>query len=107
MVRHSDMPVVLFHRAQFMKPGGRCPPDPPGFFALSLLPARLGGNTGRLLHSLPAPDLPVTSLQTALRLHPCRALSSAEAKPHYQAPLYEQQTHELILLLLNPVVLFC
>ena len=41
MVRHSDVPVVLFHRAQFMKSGGRCPPDPLGFFALSLLPARL------------------------------------------------------------------
>src|SRR6185369_9964514 len=114
MVRHSDMPVVLFHRAQFMKPGGRCPPDPPGFFALSLLPARLGGNTGRLLHSLPAPDLPVTSLQTALRLHPCRALSSAEAKPPLSgSPLRATDPRayspfaRTCLLLLYPVVLFC
>jgi hypothetical protein len=79
MVRHSDVRVVLFHRAQFMKAGGLCPPDPLGFCALSLLPARLGENADRLLASLSAPDLPVTSLQTALRLHPCRALSSAEA----------------------------
>ena len=33
---------------------------------------------------LPQPDLPFTSLQSALRLRPRRALSSAGAQPDYQ-----------------------
>ena len=53
--------------------GGRCPPDPLGFSAFGLAPA------GACRAGQTQPDLPYARLQSALRLHPCRALSSAEA----------------------------
>lgn len=66
-VRHSDVPVVLFHRIQLNKPGGRRPPVPLGFIALCLLPARAEKKQVDQLGP-PAPVLPVTSLQISAQV---------------------------------------
>jgi hypothetical protein len=50
-----------------------------GFIALKLIPAGYPAHQSGTGRPERQPALPYTSLQTALRLHPCRALSSAEA----------------------------
>ena len=51
-----------------------------GFIALKLMPAGYPAKQSGTGRPERQPALPYTSLQTALRLHPCRALSSAEAR---------------------------
>ena len=67
---------LKFSSPQCSKPGGRCPPDPLGFNAWELETA------GACRAGRTQPDLPFTSLQSALGLRPRRALSSAEAAKH-------------------------
>jgi len=69
--------LQFFIALSLARPGGLRPPDPLGFFALKLIPA------GAWWATLRRPALPFISLQTALRLRPRRALSSAEAPQDY------------------------
>jgi hypothetical protein len=68
-----------------------------GFYRLKLItaglpPSQKGGRTAQK----GSPPLPYTSLQAALRLHPCRALSSAEAgRSLYPAGARAQRRHDI------------
>ena len=59
--------------------GGRCPPDPLGFFALALLQQRWTKEPGEPPKKSARPLL-FARLQSALGFHPWRALPSAGAK---------------------------
>ena len=89
-----------FSSRERSRTGGRCPPDPLGFFALRLETARTC-RAGR-----PQPDLPFTSLQSALGLRPRRALSSDGARQGYQPSIGRQAgLSKSPLLLARPLLL--
>jgi hypothetical protein len=54
-------------------------PGPRWIYRLKLIPAGLPPSQGGRTAQKGSQALPYTSLQAALRLHPCRALASAEA----------------------------
>src|ERR1039458_8006281 len=80
----GQLELFSFSSGERSRTGGRCPPDPLGFFALQLETA------GACRAGRPPPDLPFTSLQPALRLRPRRALSSAGADQGYQSFITKQ-----------------
>ena len=52
------MDELSFSSGERSSPGGRCPPDPLGFFALALLQQKGGRNgAGQPLEKLPGPSL--------------------------------------------------
>jgi len=65
---------------------GDAVPQTPWDFSLCSLKRQ--GHAGL---GLPQPDLPFTSLQSALRLRPRRALSSAGARQDYQRSITKQE----------------
>ena len=92
--------LQFFIVPSFSTTGGLCPPDPLGFFALELIPA------GARRATLRRPALPLIRLQSALRLRPRRALSSAEVAQDYHLQDTEQGGHfRSPVLLARPVLL--
>jgi hypothetical protein len=89
VVEHSDGPVDVFrffHPVNVTELGDAVPQTPWDFSLCSL---KRQGHAGL---GLPQPDLPFTSLQSALRLRPRRALSSAGAHQGYQRFIPKQET---------------
>ena len=77
-----------FSCREFNKNGRCCQGG--GFFAFYLLQQK-GEQASRAVQNRPGPSA-VCRLQTALRLRPRRALSSAEAKQGYQLPREQQES---------------